>query len=186
MYGHGIDAVSLTVDRQKLEAASRTGINAIFDLEGSASVAGKPVLIRELQRDPVSSQILHCDFFAVRLQEKVEVSIPVHIEGEPVGVKLQGGILESQLREIEVSCLPLSIPERIDVDVSELEIGDSIHVADLSFPEGVEVLGEAEQVVVHVVAPRVEEEKAVEEGEEAAAPAAGEAAAPAAEDGDND
>lgn len=157
---------------------SSAGINTLIDLKG-AGLDGKVVLVKELQRDPVNGAALHADFYAVDVDRLVTVSVPVHLEGTAAGVKM-GGIVDHALREVELECLPRAIPEELRIDVSALEIGDSLHVRDIPLPPGVEVLNDPDLSVVSVVTPRVEEEAAAAagvEGEAAeAAPAEGAAA----------
>lgn len=191
-YGQGEKSVSIALDPHQLRRLiekSDSGMNTIFNLavDGGGSLDGKMVLLRELQRDPVRGTYLHADFYAVNVEEAIEVSVPIHIRGKARGVDL-GGVLDQALRELELECLPLAIPKEIVVDVSELDVGDSLHVRDIVLPEGVKLVSDGDLSVVSVVAPTKEEEvaPAVEavvgepgaEGEAAAAPAA----APAGED----
>jgi len=185
IYGSGISPTSIVVESLALAKVLRGGANALVDLKGDKSVEGKPVLVKEIQRDPLSRKVVHCDLYAVNLKARIDLEIPLHFVGIPRGVALDGGVLEPLLRTLEVSCMPLAIPESIDVDVSNLGIGDAIHVRDLVLPADVVCKTEMDITVTHVVAPRLEEivapVAAVEgvpvEGEAAAA-AAG--AAPAA------
>ncbi len=186
-YGHGLESVPLQIGALLLERAVHGGANALIDLEGPKQVQKKPVLIKDLQRDPATRKLLHCDLFAVDLKEKLTVDVPIHYVGRPRGVVEQGGVLETLMRELQVICMPLAIPESIEVDVSGLAIGEAIHVRDVSVPEEAEATADVDAPVVHVVAPRVEE---VEEEEEEEAAEVGEAAPdgetpapPAAEDG---
>ena len=130
-----------------------------------------PCIIRELQRDPVSERILHVDFFAVESGQKLRVSVAFHLIGTPEGIK-QGGILEHAVREAQIECLPKDLPSHLDVDISHLEIGDSIHFEDLSF-ENITFLDDPHNLVAHVIPPRLEkeaEEVKEEEAEEAEEP----------------
>jgi large subunit ribosomal protein L25 len=134
------------------------------------------VLVRELQRDPVKGDYLHADLLAVDLQQKIQVAVPVHVVGKARGVEF-GGILDHSLREIELLCLPTAIPKEIQVDVTELDVGDTLHVRDLVLPEGVELRSDANLSVISVVLPAAEVVATPTE----AVPAEGEAAAPAVE-----
>lgn len=163
---------------------SSGGLSTIFTL----NVDGKPnkVIIREMQRDPLTSRVLHIDFHAIAMNRAINIDVPVHFVGTPIGVKSEGGIMQTLLREIEISCLPTNIPEHVEIDVSNLGIGDSIHVRDISIPN-VEILTEASSTVVVISAPTVIKtetvaaaEGAAAEGEAAAAGAEGAAAAPGA------
>jgi large subunit ribosomal protein L25 len=179
VYGSGIEPTAVTADGVSLGRVVRGGANALVDLVGAKELEGKPVLLKEVQRDPLSRKHIHFDLYAVNLQARLDVEIPLHYVGTPRGVQLDGGVLEPLMRTLEVSCMPLAIPEGIDVDVSNLGIGDAIHVRDIALPPDVVSKIEADTTVVHVIAPRLEEEVA------APAPAEGEAvvaegAAPAA------
>lgn len=181
LYGSGIDPVVLAVDSRLLDDVLHAGANAVLDLTGPKDLKGKLALVKAVQRDPVSRRVLHCDLYAVDIRKKVTVSVALHYDGKPSGVE-SGGVLEPILRDLEVECLPLEIPDSISVDVSALDIGDSVHVRDIVVPASVEVLSDPDATAIHVVAPRVEEEPVVEEEavEEAApeAEAAGESAEP--------
>ena len=170
LYGHGEAPLALSVVARDFEVALRKhkGGNAIVNLglAGSEYTA----LIRDVQYDPITHGILHLDFQHISLTETVEVSVSVHLTGIPVGVKDGGGILEHIVREVEVRCLPTAIPPSIDIDVTALQIGDSIHVRDLSVPD-VTILSDPDATIATVVPPTVMEEKPAEE---VAAPAAGE------------
>jgi large subunit ribosomal protein L25 len=179
LYGAKLETTKVSVDGHTLERIVATGANTLLDLQGPKAVKGKLVLIKDVQRDPLSQRLLHCDLFAVDTRKRIDVQVPVHLEGKAKGVEL-GGVLESPLREVEVSCLPLTIPDAFTVDVSGLDIGEAIRVDQIAIPEGVEVRTDPSQVVVQVVAPRVEAVEApAEEAAEAEAPA--EAAAETAE-----
>ncbi|MCD6155448.1 MAG: 50S ribosomal protein L25/general stress protein Ctc [Candidatus Atribacteria bacterium] len=128
-------------------------------------------IIKDIQRNPLKDEIWHVDFYTVLGDQKISLSIPVVLKGEAKGVK-EGGILEFVTQELEVECLPDAIPEAIEVDISNLEIGDSIHVGGIQPPEGVTITESAEEVVVSVIPPEVsaEEEATEEEEEEEAQP----------------
>lgn len=182
LYGTGVEALSLVIDGRSLERVLRTGANTLLDLRGPKEVKGKLALLKEVQRDPVSQRLLHCDVYAVDAKKKLHVSVPFHFEGRPRGVEQQGGIFETPAMEIDVSCLPFSIPDKISIDVSNLEIGDTIHLRDIELPEDVEALADGSLTVAQVSAPRVEavaEPEAPAEGEEVAAAATEEGATPA-------
>ena len=161
IYGHGRAAEPLSINASDLERAL-IGISAestIIDLD----VDGTPVktLIREIQRHPWRPAILHVDFYEVHAGERITVSVPIRIVGIPDGVRNQGGILDQVMREVEIEVLPTEIPDRVDLDVTNLRIGDSLHVSDLVVANA-EILEDVEATVCVVVAPRVEEEPAPE------------------------
>jgi large subunit ribosomal protein L25 len=171
IYGHGREPQSLTVNAREFgRLAERVRITSTvieLALEGKTA----RTLIRELQRDPIKRSVIHIDFQELVAGEKVTVSVPLRFVGTPEGVKTGGGILEETMHSVEVSCDPANIPDHIDVDVSALTIGHSLHIGDLKLPEGVEVTDDVEQTIAVVSAPKAEEVVAPVEGAEAAAPA---------------
>jgi large subunit ribosomal protein L25 len=171
VYGAGRDTVPITVNARDLSDAFRGGAgeNAIFLLKLQGSDLTRHAMIRDLQRDPVSRRTVHLDFVRVLMDTKVRVRVPVEVVGVAKGVKTDGGILDFVSREIEIECLPGNIPEHLPVDVSELLIGDALRVADVPAPEGVEVVDDAEKVVIHIVHPIHEEVVAAPEAVEAVA-----------------
>jgi large subunit ribosomal protein L25 len=169
VYGSGIEPTMIVVESLGLAKVLRGGANALVDLKGAKAIEGKPVLVKEVQRDPLSRKVVHCDLYAVNLKARIDVEVPLHFTGIPRGVALDGGVLEPLLRTLEVSTMPLAIPESIEVDVSNLGIGDAIHVRDLVLPPDVIVKTDPDVTVTHVVTPRLEEVAAP------AAPAEGEA-----------
>jgi large subunit ribosomal protein L25 len=178
LYGEGEQPLPLAVDYKEFYPVIRTKArgNVILDLAIEGSDRGEcKAIIREIQYHPVRRDILHVDFQHISMTKEIEVEVPVVVVGEAVGVKSHGGILEHLLREIEVQCLPGNIPDRVTVDVSELEIGDSLQVKHLSL-EGIKILSDPDTSVVTIVAPTVVEEVKVEVPAEAAA---AEGAAPA-------
>lgn len=171
VYGGNGTALNVTVGEKELLGAMKTGgANAVIHLEHPK---GKDtVMVKALQRHVVTSEPVHVDFQRIDLKKKVDVKVPLHLTGEAPGVKLQGGVLDHTLRELAIRALPNKIPQSIDVDVSALNVGNSILVKDLRIPEGVEVLESPDRLVAHVVHVTVEEAPA------AAAPAEGAPAEP--------
>jgi large subunit ribosomal protein L25 len=131
----------------------------------------KLALLKDYQIDPIRGELLHTDFFEVSLTEEVRIPIHVTTLGEPIGVRRDGGILQHTLREVMIECLPDKIPGRIAVDISKLEVGQSVHVSDLKFEEGIRMLTDLNDVIVTVVEAAVEAAPAVAEVAEVAAPA---------------
>jgi large subunit ribosomal protein L25 len=162
LYGHGETPVAVAVSAREFDVALREhkGGNPIVNLAVSGSEY--TALIRAVQYDPVGHNILHLDFQHISLTEQIEVKVAVHLVGLPLGVKDGGGILEPILREVEVRCLPTAIPSSIEVDVSHLNIGDSIHLRDVSVPNVV-ILTDVDSTLATVVPPTVMEEKPAEE-----------------------
>lgn len=145
---------------------SRTGHNSIFDVNIDG-VERTPVIVADEQYDPIKGNLLHIDLRRIDLSKKLRVSVPVHVSGEPIGVKQQGGVLDVVTRSVEIECVPNDIPDEFAVNVAELSIGMSIRVSDLKVKEGVRVLTAAEAVIAHVVG--IKEEAAAEATPAAAA-----------------
>jgi large subunit ribosomal protein L25 len=162
LYGPETPVVSLEIEAKSFQALLRGGLgeNMIVNLLLDEKEDGRrKVLIREIQRDPVKEDVLHVDFHQISLTKKLTIEVPIHLVGTPEGVS-DGGILQHVLRELEVECLPTAIPEKIEVDVSSLKIGDSFHVADLKV-ENVEILNDPKSSIVTVVPPTVFKEPEV-------------------------
>ena len=153
MYGSGETPVALAVPKREFDLAMKTakGSNVIVGLKLDGG-AEQTAIIREVQRDPISYDILHLDFHHISLTETVKVEVVVHLVGVPDGVKNGGGVLEHIARTIEIECLPTQIPGSIDADVSALGIGDSIHVRDLVVPNAT-VLSDLDMTIATVVPP---------------------------------
>ena len=170
LYGHGITNQSLALDRKKFSQVFKatghtTLINLVIGEEGS--VQEHAVLIREVQIPPVRGNILHVDFYQVRLEEDTEAAVPLVFIGTSSAVKDQGGILVRNMDEIKVAALPADLPHTIEVDISPLAAFDEpIRIKDLSVSDKVKILHEAEDVVAIVQAPRSEEELEAELAEE--------------------
>ena len=188
VYGAGMDPLAIEVDRRQFITALHTdaGMNVLLDLqiEGSDEVLA---LTKELQKDPVRGTVLHADFIKIDRMQEVEVEVPVHVVGDSPGVK-EGGVLENPLFTIHVRCRATEVPEQIDADISNLNIGDAVRVSDLAEGREFTILNDPDTVVASVAAPISEEEleAMVADVETAAEPAAeevGEAAAAAAEEG---
>ena len=182
LYGHGNASVSLSIQAKDLDTLLKTshaGLNTLIDLEGDSAVEGKVVLIKELQRHSVAGTLSHADFFEIDATAKIHVSVPIKLEGTPEGVKL-GGVLEHMMREIDLLCLPNAIPDLLEVDVSGMNQNESLHVSDLTLPEGVETGVDEALPIVHIATKKIEEEvevvaegvEAEKEGDAGAAPAA--------------
>ena len=150
---------------------SDSGANTLINLKFDGSEAR--VMVKEYQLDPVTHHLLHADFYQLAMDKAIVVAVPIVVNGEPAGVKQQGGLLDFVTREIEVECLPTDIPEHIDVDVTELMLHQSIRVRDLPGSPAFRIVSEPDTMLVHVVMPKAEESAATAEAEAAvAAPAA--------------
>lgn len=162
VYGRRDEAESLALDTHELSRLlSRIhAATTVIDLEVDGGEP-RPVLIREIQRHPYRTQLLHVDFFEIRADVKIRVSVPVHLVETPAGVEM-GGMLQFLRHELEVECLPNEIPSEFKVDVSALEIGDSLHVSDVE-AGGVTILDDETVTICTVVPPALEEEEEVDE-----------------------
>ncbi len=171
VYGGGKDPVPIEVDRKTVVNLLREsgGENAVFLLELAGTGKSRHVMTREISVDPVSRQVLHIDFQRVDMQKKVRVQVQIELEGVPEGVKNQGGVLDFISREVEVECLPADIPNHLTLDVSTLEVGDHREAGDLVLPAGVELLEDADRVIVSVAHSRVAAEVEAAEAEAEAA-----------------
>src|SRR5712692_8655972 len=146
-----------------------SGENILVELEIAGEKSNRTALVQEIQHSPVGGDVLHVDFHAVSMNEAIQAEVPLEPTGIPDGVKNFGGLLEQSLRALAVECLPRDLPDRITVDVSELNIGDSIHVRDIQLPKGVTAKVQPELTAFSVLAPAVEEEPVVAEVEAEAA-----------------
>ena len=172
VYGGGAETLAAVAPLRDLAAIlrSESGRNTIFtiDVEG---VGTSEVMFHERQIDPVRGRLIHADLTRLVKGQKIEVTVPLHLVGEPIGVKDKQGVLEQIIREIEIRCEPRSIPDVINVDVSHLDVHDLLHVSDLRVDEGVELLQDADTVVATVSIVKEEEVATpVIEGEEPAEP----------------
>ena len=147
-----------------------SGENILVELEIAGEKGSRMAMIQEIQHSPVGGDVLHIDFHAVSMDEKIEADVPIEPAGVANGVKNFGGLLEQSLRTLEVECLPRDLPDKITVDISALNIGDSIHVRDIQLPAGVAATTQADLTAFSVLAPVVEEELEAEVVEVAAGP----------------
>ncbi len=171
VYGGGVETVAAVAPLRDLAAIlrSESGRNTIFTLSVDG-VGETEVMFHDRQIDPVKGRLIHADLTRLVKGQKIEVTVPLHLVGEPVGVKESQGVLEQIIREIEIRCEPRDIPDALDVDVSHLDVHDMLHVSDVKVAEGVEILTDAEQVIATVGIVKEEVEAAPAEGEEPAEP----------------
>lgn len=171
-YGKGMESCPLSVDPKEMKKALATeaGMNTLIRLQGEGPFNGKVVIVKDIQKDALTRQFVHADFQAIDLTKKATLLVPVKVAGKAEGEK-NGGILQLIVKELEVLCLPSEVPPFIEVDVTSLGIGDSLHIGDVALPAGVESTHEDNFAVVSVAAPAKEE---AEIAEEAAAAEGGE------------
>jgi large subunit ribosomal protein L25 len=176
LYGPKTQAVALQLDKKEFSTrvAGLEGSHLVRFKSKCGALSEKVALVKDMQFHPISGEVMHADFYEVDLSAKIRVHVPLHFVGKAAGV-VRGGILQPVVREIEVECLPMDIPEFFNVEVSALDIGDSAHIEDLSMPEGVTALHPGKFTLVTVVPPTVEEAPTP-----AAAPVEGVEAAPVA------
>ena len=169
VYGSGEPPTPLTLDYREFEGFLRKtrGESVVINLE-IEGMDDKKALLRDLQRDYLRNQLLHADFQQIRMSDQITTEVSLVMIGEPIGVTRDGGVLDQSLRVIEISCVASEIPEHLEVDISNLSMGETIHISDLSF-ENVEIVTDGEVAVVSVLTPMAEEpeeEEVMEELEE--------------------
>ena len=185
IYGPETEPISVAVNEKEFRFSMK-GVEGTSLIDLNIDGDHRKVVLREIQRDPVTSRVIHVDFHAISMNKPINVAVPIHYIGTPVGVKTDGGIMQVTMRELEVSCLPGSIPEHLEIDVSELHIGESVHVSSVTIPDA-KILSEVRRTMVVIAAPTVHKEEVAEEveGEEVEGEAVegeAEAAAEGAED----
>ncbi len=159
VYGHkGSESTAICLDAKAVSLLLRkaTVNNTLIDLNVTDGDFKGLTLLREVQYHPCKNEVYHLSFFSIAAQATVEVDIPLHFVGTPVGVKVGGGSVEVHMNEVRVACPPTEVPEKFDVDISNLDIGNGIHVSDLVLPEGVVIAGDSTPLVVNVIGGRKE------------------------------
>jgi large subunit ribosomal protein L25 len=160
VYGKALTPTPVLVAHRELVKFLRAhaGEHGLLTLrvEADGKPLETPVLIKRVEQDPVSGEVVHIDFHAIALTEQIRIKIPITLNGIPIGVKQEGGILEHFLREVEVECLPTQIPKHLEHDVNAMNIGDTLHVRDLAAPAGARITADPEGVVASVLVPKVE------------------------------
>jgi large subunit ribosomal protein L25 len=171
VYGSNDKPQPLQVAARDINAmmSHASGENVLVELEIAGEGSSRTALVQEVQHSPVGGDIRHVDFHAISMDQMIQAEVPLEATGIAIGVKTFGGLLEQSLRALAIECLPANLPDRITVDVSQLNIGDSIHVRDIQFPSGVTPKVQPDLTAFSVVAPVVEEEPVVAEAEAAAA-----------------
>lgn len=193
LYGHGIESTALQVETPALKKAlAQAGMTSLVHLKVGSAKRPHMTIVRGIQRDPVKGELIHVDFYQVRMDEKLKLEVPLMLIGKAPAVKEHGGILVQELNSLEVECLPANMPHRIEADTSGLvNLDQAIHVKDLKVGEGVTVLTDPTKAVARIARARIEVEavaapaaevaeevEAEAEGEEKAEPAKGEEKAP--------
>jgi len=167
LYGRELGTMHLSLDTHEAENLfhSISTENTIVGLKVEGVGELFQTLVREIQSHPFKSSLIHVDFLRIQAGVAVDVEVPLRLIGDPIGVKNSGGVLEQVLNELPVKCIPSKIPEFIEVDVSELDINDSLHVYDLELEEGIDITVDEERTICAVAIPKVVEEAVVEEDE---------------------
>jgi large subunit ribosomal protein L25 len=169
IYGSNDKPQPLQVSARDINAmmSQASGENVLVELEIGGDEQSRTALVQEVQHSPVGGEIRHVDFHAISMDQLIEAEVPLEPVGTAVGVKTFGGLLEQSLRALAIECLPTDLPDRITVDVSQLNIGDAIHVRDIQLPQGVTPKVQLDLTAFSVVAPVVEEEPVAAEAEAA-------------------
>jgi len=161
VYADGKSALSLKLSHRQLVQLIHhhriEGVIINLNIKDDKKQKSRPCLIKEIQHDPVHGEIVHVDFNQISLTKAIKVNIPVAVKGEAIGVKQEGGSLEHVLWDIEIECLPTSIPKDIEIDITQLKMGESIHIKDVIVPQGVKILNDPGAIVLSVIAPMKEE-----------------------------
>lgn len=166
LYGAKDDNVPLTLEKTDLFEIlkAETGENTVFEVSYNSET--RNAMIKELQRNPVTDEILHADLIQIAMDKLVRVSVPVVTVGDAIGVKTEGGFVDFITREIEIECLPKDIPENIEIDISKLHLRQSFKAEDIVVPGEITLISEPDTILVHIEVPTKEEEIEVEEEEE--------------------
>ncbi|MEX2467673.1 MAG: 50S ribosomal protein L25 [Gemmatimonadota bacterium] len=185
LYGREMDAIHLAIDAHQAELLFRSipVDNTVIQLDVEGDKEPHQTLVREIQSHPYRGHLVHVDFLRIQAGVKVDMNVPLHLIGDPVGVRENGGVLEQTIHDIPITCVPSAIPEAIEVDVSALDLHDTLHISDIVVSEGVEIQLPAERTICSIAIPRaiieetdedededeleLEGEEAAEEGEEA-------------------
>ncbi|MEO1589722.1 MAG: 50S ribosomal protein L25/general stress protein Ctc [Cyanobacteria bacterium J06632_22] len=157
LYGHdGTNSVDLKVNTHQAEALLRKAVvnKSVINVNVPDISWNGKVILREVQSHPWKNQIYHLSFFSIADQDELELTMPIHYSGEAKGVKNDGGMLDTVMTEMQIKCAPDKIPQTLDINVSDLGVGDSLHLGQIVLPEGVSAVGDADQMVVSVLAPR--------------------------------
>ncbi len=155
VYGKDVGSISVIVGEKEIISVIKHNPRAILNA-AIPEQGNKPVLIQNIQRDPLSNKIVHVDFYQLNMNESMDSKVTIHFSGEPVGVK-EGGTLQVEMYEVEVRCMPNNLLSAFEVDISGLKIGDQLHVSDLTFHEGIEVLSDAGSMLVKIAQASAEE-----------------------------
>lgn len=174
IYGLKKEPISIKVKEKELKdlLKGKSIYSVIFDMQiDDAKNGGKDtVLIKEFQRDPITREFLHLDFLRIQMEKEIETTVPVHIINEEIsiGIKEKGGVLQHGLRELHISCLPVDIPDHIEYDIKDLDMGLTVRVSDIDISDKIKILNDLDEVVVSIIHPTQlkEEEQAPEEGTE--------------------
>ncbi|MHB9004155.1 MAG: 50S ribosomal protein L25 [Coriobacteriia bacterium] len=169
IYGAGREAQSIALDRHEFELflQHHEGTAGLVELKVEGESAPVKAMLKQVQTSPIKGNVLHVDFFAVRMDQKVQSPVGLHFVGDAAGVK-SGGVFLHELREVTVEALPASLPEFLEIDITDLEMGDSIRVSDIPVPDGVQIIDDPEGIVGSITAPTAEpsEEELAAEAEE--------------------
>lgn len=173
MYGHNIESTALQIETSQLKhAVSKAGKSSLIALKIDGATSPKMVIVKDIQKEPLSGELLHVDLYQVRMEENIKIEVPLSILGEAPAIKEHGGILIQNLNSLEIECLPANMPHSVEIDISELsELDQALHVKDIPVPDTITVLTDPDAAVVQIVRSRAEVaagEEAVEETRAAA------------------
>ncbi len=188
LYGREMDAIHISIDAHKAELLFRSipVDNTVVELTIEGDKTPHQTLIREIQSHPYRGYLVHVDFLRIQAGVMVDMNVPLHLVGDPIGVREHGGVLEQTIHDIPISCIPSAIPESIDIDVSALDLNDTLHVSDLVVAEGIEIQLPPERTICSVAVPRALIEADEDEDEADEPEVIGEEAEGEGEDGEGE
>ncbi|MCF6283742.1 MAG: 50S ribosomal protein L25 [Candidatus Hydrogenedentes bacterium] len=171
VYGESTENFSVAINAKAFEVLvhSAQGEHAVvqLDVEDKPELSG-PIMIKALQHHPIKDHVMHADFLRIQLDKAIQTHVPIKLVGHCVGI-VEGGVPDQHVRELRIECLPLEVPENFEIDITDIAIGGRLHVSDLTTPDGMTILTEADRTIISIHAPRVVEETTTEEGEEGVA-----------------
>jgi len=171
VYGRDMESIHLSLDTHDTEYLFRniSVDNTIIELDIEGEKETHQTLVREIQTHPWKAHVMHVDFLRIQKGVAVEMDVPLHLNGIPVGVRIGGGVIEQVIHDLPIRCIPSAIPESIEVDISHMDLNDVLHVADITFAEGIEVMVAPERTICSIAQPKIEEEPETDDDDVAAA-----------------
>lgn len=167
VYGRDMESIHISLDAHDTEYLFRNipVDNTIIDVEIEGAKESHQTLVREIQTHPWKAHLMHVDFLRIQKGVAVEMDVPLHLNGTPVGVRIGGGVIEQIIHDLPIRCIPSAIPESIEVDISHMDLNDVLHISDITFAEGIEVMVAPERTICSIAQPKAEAEPEDEDAE---------------------